>query len=258
VTSDPVTPAERAELERLANAATPGKRTVRNKWEVVAVRRDVGTEEMILSTGGFSSNAHQTAVENVANAEFAAAWDRETCLGLLAALSAAEARADKAEAECEQLRKSLLASERENARWRGCEPVEGDYACGHAAECERLRAGVKRQAEDWAEDHDYLQSLCRAAGVPEAEVTGDGYLVPIRDLADKLAATLRAELDAVAAERRAYERAADMTRKVSVTTCEYMSAPGHHFDDADATLEALAQSFDALAAGPGGTEGKSQ
>lgn len=45
----------------------------------------------------------------------------------------------------------------------------------------------RKQCQEWAEDHTYLQNLCRKAGFSEEEVEGDTYGVPgIMDLADML------------------------------------------------------------------------
>lgn len=47
--------------------------------------------------------------------------------------------------------------------------------------------GNKAFCDSWAEDHTYLQDLCRKHGVPEIEIEGDSYGVPtIQCLADSL------------------------------------------------------------------------
>ena len=57
---------------------------------------------------------------------------------------------------------------------------------------------VEISCREWADDHTYLQDLCRKAGFTEQEVEGDSYGIPcISELARMLSealAQLRAEL----------------------------------------------------------------
>lgn len=49
------------------------------------------------------------------------------------------------------------------------------------------RHQVKLLCEEWAEDHTYLQCLCKEVGYSEDEVEGDSYGVPgIQQLAKML------------------------------------------------------------------------
>lgn len=63
--------------------------------------------------------------------------------------------------------------------------------------CRAKRAAehmVTLACREWAEDHSYLQVLCREAGVSEKEIYGDSYGIPsISDLADSLVAKLKGE-----------------------------------------------------------------
>ena len=56
---------------------------------------------------------------------------------------------------------------------------------------------IHRSCVDWAEDHTYLQNLCREAGGTEQEIEGDSYGVPgIIDLANYLKQLLVKQQDA--------------------------------------------------------------
>jgi hypothetical protein len=45
---------------------------------------------------------------------------------------------------------------------------------------------IKLLCEDWAEDHTYLQNLCRRLGYSEVEVDGNGTVLTTQQLADML------------------------------------------------------------------------
>lgn len=59
----------------------------------------------------------------------------------------------------------------------------------------------KRGCDEWADDHTYLQALCRKAGASIDEVEGgDDGMLTLQDLADMLESKLRAECAAKDAE----------------------------------------------------------
>lgn len=45
---------------------------------------------------------------------------------------------------------------------------------------------IKLLCEDWAEDHTYLQNLCRRLGYTDVEVDGNGTVLTIQQLADMI------------------------------------------------------------------------
>jgi hypothetical protein len=65
------------------------------------------------------------------------------------------------------------------------------------AELKEKQEIIHRSCVDWAEDHTYLQNLCREAGGTEQEIEGDSYGVPgIIDLANYLKQLLIKQQDA--------------------------------------------------------------
>ncbi len=45
---------------------------------------------------------------------------------------------------------------------------------------------IKLLCDDWAEDHSYMQNLCRRLGYSEVEIDGNGTVLTIQQLADML------------------------------------------------------------------------
>ena len=68
--------------------------------------------------------------------------------------------------------------------------AERDILAARLAEAE---GRVHTLIADSCNVHDHVQALCRAAGIPESDITGDGYAVPVEDLVDRLLARERDE-----------------------------------------------------------------
>ncbi len=45
---------------------------------------------------------------------------------------------------------------------------------------------IKLLCDDWAEDHTYLQNLCRRLGYTDVEVDGNGTVLTVQQLADMI------------------------------------------------------------------------
>lgn len=106
----------------------------------------------------------------------------------------------------------VLALVRE-ARWAG----ELEAEVGRLlAELISEKKNVRGLVQDACDADDHLERLCRAAGIPEAEITGDGYATGIEGKADLLAAELaraKAELEKQQIRAGAY---ATMARDANV------------------------------------------
>lgn len=84
--------------------------------------------------------------------------------------------------DVEAITNALLA---ETSAWNEINPKEIIAAAWNVLDKSQEKQ-IKLLCDDWAEDHTYLQNLCRRLGYTEAEVDGNGTVLTIQQLADML------------------------------------------------------------------------
>lgn len=176
-----LTPEKRVELRAKAEAATPGVRT----WSdhiapYISISANVGSSRVIRISEPFYRDGRGEAVNE---AEFMAAFDRETCLALL---DAADER-DQLRAEVEFLKEKgitvgmMKTSDRPKPYLaydiRSGSELDDTHTINRIAELEARVASLQRSlsdvCRDWSDDDDDLHARCDAILGPEIVPPGE-------------------------------------------------------------------------------------